>query len=94
VEAVRVVRFSGPSANVASVLKLAAKSGIDAREMDERAHADDAWVELAIPVAQTAGEDGDQLIRSLERSVARLGVQFRLREYLTEIRRRNGATTA
>jgi hypothetical protein len=93
VEAVRVVRFSGPATHVDTVLALAAKWGIDAREMDERSHADDAWVELAIPVAQTAGEDGDQLIRSLERSVERLGVEFRLREYLTEVRRRDSAAT-
>ena len=85
-----MVRFSGPATHVSTVLGLAAKSGIDAREMDERAQASDSWVELAIPVAQTAGEDGDQLIRSLERSVERLGVEFRLREYLTEIRRAAG----
>lgn len=89
-----MVRFSGPSSHVDTIIGLAEQSGIDAREMDERAVATDAWVELAIPLTHTSGIDGDQLIRSLERSVERLGVEFRLREYLTEIRRPTGPAAA
>lgn len=91
-EAVKVVRFSGPSTHVKTVLSLAEASGIDAREMGERSHPPEAWVELAIPVAPTSGVDGDQLIRSLERSVERLGVEFHLREYLTEVRNQTGSS--
>lgn len=88
-EAVRVLRFSGPSSQVGAVLELAERSGVGAREMVERAAADESWIELSIPLACSSGVDGDQVVRSLERSVERLGVDFRLREYVTEVRRKD-----
>ena len=86
-QAVRVLRFSGPADGRGAVLALARRAGIAAVELPPRSRAEECWIELAIPVARSAGVDDEQVARSMEHSVDRLGAGFRLREYLTEVRR-------
>lgn len=86
-QAVRVLRFSGPADGRAALFALARTAGIDATEIAARGRPGECWVELAIPVARSAGVDDEQVARSMEHSVERLGAGFRLREYLTEVRR-------
>lgn len=89
-QAVRVLRFSGPCARVELLFAMAASAGIDAHEIAGRGGREDCWVELAIPVSRSAGVDDEQVARSMERTVERLDAGFRLREYLTEIRAETG----
>lgn len=86
-QAVRVLRFSGPTEGGDALFALARAARIGATRLPSRSHPDECWIELAIPVARSAGVDDEQVARSMERSVDRLGVGFRLREYLTEVRR-------
>lgn len=85
-QAVRVLRFSGPREHVHALLNMAAKANLDARELAGRGRDAECWIELIIPLTRSAGVDDEQLARSMERAVERLGAGFRLREYLTEIR--------
>ena len=86
-QAVRVLRFSGPPEGRDALHALARRAGIDATKIPGRSRPDECWIELAIPVAHSAGVDDEQVARSMEHSVDRLGAGFRLREYLTEVRR-------
>lgn len=86
-QAVRVLRFSGPTEGGDALFALARAAGIDATRLPSRTRPDECWIEFAIPVARSAGVDDEQVARSMERSVNRLGVGYRLREYLTEVRR-------
>ncbi len=86
-QAVRVLRFSGPTEGGDALFALARAAGIDASRLPGRSRPEECWIELAIPVARSAGVDDEQVARSMERSVDRLGAGYRLREYLTEIRR-------
>lgn len=85
--AVRVLRFSGPAEGRDALVALAQRAGIDVVEQPPRSRAEECWVELAIPVARSAAVDDEQVARSMEHAVDRLGAGFRLREYLTEVRR-------
>lgn len=85
--AVRLLRFSGPSEGRDALLALAHRAGIAALELGARGRPDECWVELAIPLACSAGVDDEQVARSMEHSVERLGAGFRLREHVTEVRR-------
>ncbi len=86
-QAVRVLRFSGPTDGRGALLALARRAGIGAVEIAERTRNDECWIELAIPMARSAGVDDEQVARSMEHAVERLDAGFRLREYLTEVRR-------
>ena len=83
--AVRVLRFSGPMEGRDALLTLARRAGIDAEEIPGRTRPDECWIEFAIPAA--ASTDVEPVARSWERAVTRLGTGYRLREYLTEVRR-------
>ncbi len=85
-EAVRVLRFSGPPEHAQALLGMAAKVDLVARALPGRGCATECWIELAIPLTRSAGVDDEQVARSMEHTVERLAVGFRLREYLTEIR--------
>lgn len=85
-QAVRVLRFSGPRSGLDAVVALAHKAHLDVLELTDRGSSEDCWVELAIPLNRSAGVDDEQVARSMEHAMDRLGSGFRLREYLTEIR--------
>ncbi len=87
-EAIRVLRFSGPSESADAVRMFAARAGVDAHEMVDRGDGTECWFEISMPLAPSSGVDGDQLARSLERTVERVAPGLRLREYLTEVRGR------
>lgn len=93
-QAVRVLRFSGPRAHAELLFAMAASASIHAQEIAGRGGREDCWVELAIPVNHSAGVDDEQVARSMERTVERLDAGFRLREYLTEIRAEAGEAAA
>ena len=84
-QAVRVLRFSGPEEHAHVLLAMAAKADLDARELSGRGRDTECWIELAIPLTRSAGVDDEQVARSMEHAVERLERGFRLREYLTEI---------
>lgn len=85
-QAVRVLRFSGPIEHARAMLAMAASASLEAREITGRGRSSECWIELAIPVTRSAGVDDEQVARSMEHAVERLGGGFRLREHLTEIR--------
>lgn len=87
-QAVQVLRFSGPRDDAAAeaVVGLAERLGCPVSVL-ERGGAHERWLELVLDAGPSVGSDDQQLIRSLARSIERLGVGFRLREYVTEVRR-------
>lgn len=85
-EAIRVLRFSGPSESAEAVRLFAIGAGIDAHEMVDRAGGNECWLEISMPLAPSSGVDGDQVVQSLERTVERVAPELRLREYVTEVR--------
>ncbi|MBL8774500.1 MAG: hypothetical protein JNK12_01160 [Acidimicrobiales bacterium] len=85
-QAVRVLRFSGPREHAHALLAMAAKASLAACELTGRGRETECWIELAIPLTRSAGVDDEQVARSMEHTVERLGAGYRLREYLTEIR--------
>lgn len=93
--AVQVLRFSGPKDQAAAeaVVGLAERLGCPVSILD-RGAADERWLELVLDAGPSVGTDDEQLVRSLARSVERLGVGFRLREYVTEVRRRSRAAAS
>lgn len=93
-QAVRVLRFSGPSEHAHALLAMAAKASLSACEVTGRGREAECWIELVIPLTRSAGVDDEQVARSMEHTVERLGAGYRLREYLTEIRADPAAGTA
>lgn len=94
-QAVQVLRFSGPRDDAAAeaVVRLAERLGCAVSVLD-RGGAHERWLELVLDAGPSVGSDDQQLIRSLARSVERLGGGFRLREYLTEVRRPGRASAS
>lgn len=85
--AMRVLRFSGPEESREDAVALLERMGLQPQLLDRDGQSG-AWLEVSVPAHPTAGVDGDQQVDSMERLLARPGVGYRLREYLTTVDRR------
>ena len=79
-QAVRVLRFSGPREHAPALLDMAAKANLEACEIPGRGREVECWIELSIPLTRSAGVDGEQGGRPMEHVVERLGEGMRLGE--------------
>jgi len=85
-EAVRLVRFSGPADQAAVALDALAGLGLAAAPMASRGDPADSWIEVRLPLSSGAG-DIDQVLESTVRMLGRAQTDYRLREHVTVVER-------